>query len=806
MRIKTAHGKKFLMKKRNIIIYILLLAAVLSPFFYIIYAYNVSYNLFRQSENIRQPLATTIYDRNGNTISKIYDEYRNYAAIGEIPEPVIKSFLAAEDSSFYMHTGFDLAGIARALVIDIVSGELRQGGSTITQQLAKQLYAGKEKSVKRKLVELFLAREIEKKFSKDEILEMYLNQIYLGHGVYGVSAAAEFYFQKPLKDIDIIEASLIAGIPSAPDRFSPLKNPSAAHDRSLGIIFNLISSGYIKKETAAEKFNHFWEKYSVRIKTEFQEAGIRKESAGEAQWFNEYIRRELIAEYGEDKVYRGGLKVYTTLDLQYQKSAEEILEKSLLKQNALAVLNNRYEISKIDAELALRAFDRIKTETQTKKDYIKQTVAFNRGLVSSISDELLIASMITGSEKTASAVSAHMDAYENLLRLSKAEGALIAIDPSTGGILAMVGGSEFNPMNQLNRAVQSRRQPGSAFKAFVYGSAIEGKSITAATAFQDAPLIYGGGKSSWTPSNYDRDYSGRVLTRKALAFSLNIVSAKIYDITGGENIARFASKMTDTDYRRFQLDPTLSLGTTELTPLEMAKGFAVYANRGVSVPLLSITKIEDRYGKIILDKSENIRASRVVSEQTAFIMTSMMRDVVDSGTASYAIRKAAGFRLPCAGKTGTNTDFRDAWFIGYTPDIAAAVWIGCESPQYSLGRGQSGSAVAAPIWGLFMNEVYKTRPVVKFPGKPAGISERAICSISGDLADKGCPSRNEYFIPGTEPGNKCDGLHGRLSNIKELIVREKKNINERNVPKLFEENTDGKKSEKSSVESFFFDD
>jgi len=794
------------MKKRNIIIYISLILVIFSPFFYIIYAYNVSYHLFRKSENIRQPLATTVFDRNGHIITRLYDEYRNYVSINEIPETIIKSFLAAEDSSFYMHTGFDITGIARALFIDIITGEFRQGGSTITQQLAKQLFAGKEKSVKRKLVELFLAREIEKKFSKDEILEMYLNQIYLGHGVYGVSAAAEFYFRKALKDIDIIEASLIAGIPSAPDRFSPLKNPSAAHDRSLGILFNLISSGYIQKNDAAEKFNQFWEKYSERIKTEFQEAGIRKESGGEAQWFTEYIRRELISKYGEDTVYRGGLKVYTTLDLQYQKSAEEIMEKSLERLNLYATSNNRHEISKIDIELAERAALRENIKQQMKNDYIKQSVKFNRELLTVLADELLLTSIISGSETAAAAAAKHLEAYDNLLRLSKAEGALIALDPASGGILAMVGGSAFNPMNQLNRAVQSRRQPGSAFKAFVYGAAIENKSITAATPFQDSPLTYKGGKNSWTPSNYDRDYSGRVLARRALSLSLNIVSAKIYDIAGGETIARFASHMTDVEYKRFQLDPTLSLGTTELTPLETAKGFAVYANRGISVPLISVTRIEDRYGKNIITQVQKSEPSKKVSEQTAFIMTSMMRDVVDSGTASYAVRKAAGFRLPCAGKTGTNTDFKDAWFIGFTPNIAAAVWVGCESPQYSLGRGQSGSSVAAPIWGSFMNEVYKTREKVQFPAKPSGVSERIICSISGDLAEKGCPGKNEYFIPGTEPTAKCDGLHGKLSNIKELITREKKTLHGRNIPKLFEENNDKEKTENSSVENFFFDD
>jgi penicillin-binding protein 1A len=793
------------MKKRNIIIYTSIFLVIFTPFFYIIYAYNVSYNLFRDSGNIQQPLATAVYDRHGVLISHLYDEYRHYVKMEEIPETIIKSFLAAEDSSFYMHSGFDLTGIARALFIDIISGSLRQGGSTITQQLAKQLFAGREKSVKRKLIELFIAREFEKKFTKDQILEMYLNQIYLGHGVYGVSAAAEFYFQKPLKDINIIEASLISGIPSAPDRYSPLKNPAAAHDRSLGILFNLISSGYIGKQEAADKFNIFWENYTGRIKTEFQDAGIRKESGGEAPWFTEYIRRELIAKYGEETVYKGGLKVYTTLDLDYQKAAEAIMEKSLERQNAYSASINRYEILKIDTELAGKAAVKAKINSNLKDDYIKQAVSFNRELRSSIADELSLISMITGMERPESAVTKNSNVYDNLFRLSKAEGALAAIDPATGGILALVGGSTFNPVNQLNRAVQSRRQPGSAFKAFVYGAAIEDGKITAATPFYDSPLTYKGKKESWTPSNYNKDYSGRVLARKALSLSLNIVSAKIYDLTGGESIAKLASGLSGADYKRFQLDPTLSLGTTELTPLEMARGFAVYANRGISVPAVSVTKIVDRNGKELLNESENIKPVQAVSEQTAFIMTSMMKDVVDSGTAAYAIRRAAGFTLPCAGKTGTNTDFRDAWFIGYTPDIAAAVWVGCESQKYSLGSGQSGASVAAPIWGLFMNEVYKSRGRVKFPEKPSGVSERIICSISGELAEKNCPVKNEYFIPGTEPEAKCDGLHGKLSNIKELIIRDKKSMRGKSAPGLFEKNSEEEQTD-NKTESFLFDD
>ncbi len=799
------------MKKRNIIIYIISAAIVFLPFFYIVYAYNVSYKLFRNSGEIHQSLATAIYDRNGKLVSYLYDEYRKYSPIEQIPDTIIKAFLAAEDNSFYMHTGFDLAGIARAIFIDIASGGIRQGGSTITQQLAKQLLAGKEKSLRRKLVELFLAREFEKKFTKNQILEMYLNQIYMGHGVYGVSAAAEFFFKKEIKSIDIIEAAIIAGIPSAPEKFSPLKNRRAAHDRSLGILFNLIASGAITKEDAAVRFNTFWQNYSETTKTEFPEAGIRRESLDTAQWFVEYIRRELIAKYGEDKVYRGGLKVYTTLDSGYQRSAEEILERSIAELNSRSFAVNRSEIVNAEKEFALKSSVAVGKKTVHGSEQLAERIRFNRELIGSVSDELILASMISGYDIPASVASKNLEIYNEIMRLSKTEGALVAIDPSTGGILAMVGGSEFNPVNQLNRAVQSRRQPGSAFKAFVYGAGIEEKRITAATPFQDSPLVYRGGRKSWAPSNYDKDYSGRVLARRALSQSLNIVSAKIYDLTGGEAIAKFAFRLTGIDFKRFQLDPTLSLGTTELTPLEMAKGFAVYANRGLSLPVNAVVKIEDRSGRIIYNSHEILKPERAVSEQTAYIMTSMMQDVVNSGTASYAVRRAAGFKLPCAGKTGTNTSFRDAWFVGYTPDLVAAVWVGCESPRYSLGRGQSGASVAAPVWGSFMNEVYKTRERKKFPSRPGGISEARICSISGDIADRGCPAKNEYFIPGTVPSARCDGLHGKLSNIKELIDREKNSARGKTPPEIFgnsreDQKADGNRDEKVSEEFFFFDE
>jgi len=788
------------MKRRNIIIYTLLTVLLLLPFAYTVYGYSTGYRVFNDSRDLNQPLPTKLYDRNGVLISELYDEYREYVRFSDIPETIIRSILAAEDSSFFMHTGFDVAGILRAIIIDLAAGEMKQGGSTITQQLVKQIYTGREKSIKRKLVELFIAREFEKRYSKNEILEMYLNQIYMGHGVYGIAAAADFYLGKKLNELNAAEATLLAGIPSAPDRFSPLKNPQNSHDRVQAILFNLIASGYISRTDAAAQFNSMWEFISGRLRTEFPEAGIRREKKDRAPWLTEHVRRELIAKYGESAVYRGGMKVTTTIDLQYQEISDSLLSSSLEAQNKISAGYNWSRLWKLEAEMASGSLAEDEKKSY-KSDKMKTAVTFNREFIKSVSDELEFISLVCPLPLIEKTTAAHIERYEKMMAKAKPEGALVAIDPRSGEILAITGGSGFNPVNQLNRAAQSRRQPGSAFKAFVYGAGIESGAINPATPIQDSPVYYGGGRKTWSPSNYDRDYSGRVLAKRALALSLNIVSAKIYDMVGGPDIADFASRMTGVQKDRFQVDPTLSLGTSELTPIEIVSGFGAFANKGILMPSHAIMKIEDRHGREIYS-SDTIKPVKATDEKTAFIMTNMMREVIESGTASYAIKRLAGFRLPCAGKTGTNTGFRDAWFIGYTPDLAAAVWVGCDSPGFSLGSGQSGSASAAPIWGKFMTEVYKTRRTSSFPGKPPGVVEKFICPVTGGIPDKGCQAKREFFISGYEPVEKCDGLHGRLSNISELVKKGKKKLSPGGGTALFSDETP---EEKFEEESFFFD-
>jgi penicillin-binding protein 1A len=724
----------------------LFLILISIPFLFMVYAYTSGYKILQEMGPVKQPLPTRIYDRNGTLISMLYDEYREYAPIEEIPDTLKKAFITAEDSSFYHHTGFNIMGIMRALVVDMASGELKQGGSTITQQLAKQLYTDRERSFRRKAVELFIARELERKYSKDRILELYLNQIYFGHGIYGVKSAAAFFLSKELQDINIAEAALLASIPSAPNRFSPFRSPALSRERSMNIMFNIAASGYIPKNEAAEIFTRFWDSYS--------QINITKKAADSAPWVTEHIRRELIKKYGEEKVYRGGLEVSTTIDINHQKAAEKVMAEALTAQNRITAPYNSRLISA--GKISLSGADSVKKHK------------FAGELENSLIHELNLISLITGADAVNAKLSPALENYDNIIKSSRAQGALIAIDPESGGIRAMVGGAGFSSKNQLNRAIQSRRQPGSAFKIFVYGAAIDEGKITPASQFFDAPVTYRSRKETWSPSNYGKDFTGLVLARRALALSLNVVPARIYTITGGESIAKFASKTSGLQYSKFEIDPTLSLGTTELTPLEMTRGIAAYANGGISVTPHAIIEIKDPDGTVIYTRQKK-RGARVMKEETAYIMTSMLKEVVDSGTASYAVKRAAGFTLPCAGKTGTNTSFRDAWFTGFTRDIAATVWVGCDSPEFTLGPGQSGSTAAAPVWGRFMKEVYKTGKYTRFPKQPKGIVSKRICTVTGKLAEKGCPVRNEYFIKRTEPSEKCNTLHGKITNIKELI-------------------------------------
>jgi penicillin-binding protein 1A len=762
------------------------IAAVLFPFAYFISAYTYSYSALSGGLIYDPNISTTLYDVNGEIISELFEENRSIAGTGVIPPVVKHAFLTAEDRNFYLHSGYYLPGIIRALFVDVFSGEIRQGGSTITQQLVKQLYTKGEKTIRRKLVEILLARELEKKYSKDQILEMYLTQIYFGHGVYGVNSAARFFFDKDLKELNVVEASLLAAIPQAPNHYSPLKNPRAAFQKNQQILLNMIGSGYISRDEAIAQFNDFWAAYLENVKTKFQNLGIRSKSYDKAPYFTEYIRRALVEKYGEKLVYRGGLRVYTTLDLRQQKAAEDALLRGIEEQNKTASLYNALRLDEIDRLMAQRLIDEKKITRAEAEHRIKFLDAFRKDSL----DDALLASLVFGNGAVETVMENYLGAYEKIKQASRVEGALIAIDPVSGAITAMVGGSDFNTANQLNRSVQSARQPGSAFKAFVYGAGIESKKITPATPFYDVPVVFKGTDNKgtdmmWKPSNYEKSYKGKVLVRDALAASLNIVSVLVVDEIDPKLVAEYASRIIGIPISRFSIDTSISLGTSDLSPLEMAKGFAVYANGGRAVHPHAIISITDKNNKkIFCAVTPAAPEKRVISPETAFIMTSMLRSVVDSGTAHEGIRGTAGFHLPAGGKTGTTTDFRDAWFVGFTPDLVAAVWMGCDSQKFSLGAGQGAAAVAAPVWGAFMHEVYTFRKPSRFKGRPEGVSRINVCVKTGRLPIEGCPVRSEYFISGTEPDEKCNGDHDEMISIIDLVRKSKRGLIDKEKSKI----------------------
>lgn len=777
---------------KALLLKISLLFLVLSPFAYIIYTYSYCYSILSGDLAFDPNLSTKIYDINGEIISELFDENRTITESGTLPVLVKQAFLAAEDRNFYLHSGFDLPGIIRAVLIDVFSGEMRQGGSTITQQLVKQLYTKGEKTIHRKIIEILIALEFEKKFTKEQILSMYLNQIYFGHGVYGVTSAAKFFFEKDVKNLTVVEAALLAGIPSAPNHFSPLKNPRGAYEKNKQVIYNMISAGYISKEEVVGQFDEFWEAYLGNIKTKFQTLGVRSRSFDRAPHFTEYIRRILVDRFGEQQVYRGGLKVYTTLDLRHQKAAEDSLFKGVEEQDRIAGEQNRHRLDFYDSIIVRRLLEAKKIGEGDVGPRVRFMSELRNG---SLSDILLMA-MVSGSTGIEESLDRYLEAYESARSASRVEGALVALEPSTGGITAMVGGSDFNAANQLNRAVQTFRQPGSAFKAFVYGAGIESKLITPATAFYDVPVLFKGTRSVWKPSNYEKSYRGRVLVRNALASSLNIVSVLVVDEIDPKKVAGYASRLMGIPITRFYIDPTISLGTSEVSPLEMARGFAVYATGGIDVRPYAIRYVLNKAGRKIFDGENGSRSGkRIISEETAYIMTSLLRSVVDSGTATGGIRNTARFILPAAGKTGTTTNYKDAWFVGFTPDLVAAVWMGCDSQKFSLGGGQSAAIVSAPVWGSFMRDVYAFRKPGRFKECPAGITQTNICAKTGKIPVEGCPVRTEYFIDGTEPSEQCNSDHDEMISIFDLVRKRKNELLDREKLKL-NNNADVKSAEK----------
>jgi len=693
-----------------------------------------------------------IYSAEGFLLGEFGDERRTVVRIAEVPAELKQAILAAEDERFYEHSGVDYIGVLRAAYSNFTSGETRQGASTITMQVARNFFLTKEKTLTRKFNEALLSFKIEANLTKDEILELYLNQIYLGQRAYGFAAAAQAYYGKSLQQLSLAETAMLAGLPKAPSRFNPVADPKRARQRQQYVLRRMRDLGFI---TAEQYHNADVDAPPVRAQA--------AEKAIQADYFTEMVRQAVYDRYREE-AYSRGLHVFTTLIKTHQDAAHQSLRKGLLDYDrrhgyrgaeATVALPSRPSQDKLDDALQEYTeveglFPAIVTEAspQSVKAYLKggETVDLaGEGLrfaQSALGDKVPLAQRI----RRGSIIRLMKDdkGRWQVSQIPEVEGALVSIDPVDGRIIALVGGFDFN-RNKFNHVTQALRQPGSSFKPFIYSAALE-KGFTAATVINDAPLRFEAGQTgseAWEPKNYDGSFGGPMRLRAALAKSKNLVSVRIMQAIG--------PKYAQDYIARFGFDPklnppflTLALGAGAATPLQMAVGYSAFANGGFRIEPNYIARIVDDRGRT-LEESQPTRAGsgaeRIIDPRNAFLMTSLMQDVIRYGTATKA--KSLG-RSDLAGKTGTTNDFIDAWFAGYQPSLVAVAWIGFDTPR-TLGKGETGGQAALPVWIGYMSTALKGVPEAKLT-PPAGIVSARINPESG-LRDSGpTGTLTEYFF------------------------------------------------------------
>jgi 1A family penicillin-binding protein len=624
------------------------------------------------------PQATTLYDIHNQPVFTIFKEYRVEVPLARVSPHLRRAIVAFEDQRFADHSGIDVIRIAGAAWADIQEGRKAQGGSTLTQQLARQTFLTREKTIWRKIREIALARRIERMYSKDEILELYLNKIYFGDGLYGAEAASRGYFGKPAADLDLGEAALLAGLVNAPSVNAPTVNMSRALTRRALVLNAMRQQGIITQEA----FDR-----ASKGKIKLVDTLRREEPLG--QYFKEEVRQQLVKQFGWEKLSQGGLKVYTTIDPAMQRAAEAQVATAL---------------QQIEARRASRV-------PRSKFP-------------------------VPGSERGT------RNAEPGTAPL---EAALVAMDPTTGEVRAMVGGRDFRT-SRFNRATQALRQPGSAFKPFVYAAALEaGYSPASVVTRLDEPIQTLQG--AWIPE--DEHSAGSAMTvRSALRTSSNRAAVRMLEEVG---IAKTVAQARKMGMGNVPSVPSLALGSGEVTLMAMTSAYASFADRGLLRPATFIRRVEDADGLVLFDAKP--KAEQVISARTAFLMTSMLSDVVNSGTAYKA--RQEGFTLPAAGKTGTTNDYVDAWFVGFTPHLVTGVWVGFDKPRTIISNGFAGE-LAVPMWARFMKQATAGDKPDTFKA-PEGLVAVAICRLSGSLPNGACDRVvTEYFARGTVPTGLCE--------------------------------------------------
>jgi penicillin-binding protein 1A len=794
----------------------------------------------------RPHVKTKIYSADNELIGEYYVENREVVDIDQVPEVMINALIAAEDSSFFEHMGIDFISIIRAAIANIRAGGVVQGASTITQQVAKTFLLSSDRRLKRKIKEAILASRIEKKFTKKEILHLYLNQIFFGHNSFGIKVAAKNYFNKEVEDLNIAESALLAALPKAPTSTSPFVNPKKARNRQLYVLRRMKAEGFISEseyESAKE--------YELKLK-EYVDITVTM-----TPYFTEHIRRYLKSEYGDDAVYKDGLTVYTTVNSKLQKEAQEAVQKGIIdldRRIGYRGAGRHLESDEIDEfieataeneELAELELGKVYRDSAvvTKVDDKNLNVTIKLGAHEGVIDfedlkwarkpnpevpfyapdlvkkpseifkkgdviDIKIVEDIEEDEEKDEDKKKKKDEEEGdeiafkfaLYQEPEGQAAIVSMDVHSGFVNVMVGGYDFKK-SEFNRATQAERLPGSAFKPIIYAAAVDwesgdGKHYTPSTIIYDTAHVFEDGK--WKPSNYSNKFKGAMPLRKALAKSKNVLAVKVLIDIGVDYVKKYAKNLGIKAY--INPDPTAALGSSAMKLIELSSVYGIFASGGLMIEPVFVTKVEDRFGNVLeeyvpfedrlkgekLDENgdkiveefdeeevteaeyENIDAEellehgegepkddprRVMSASTAYIINNLLQSVVQEGT-GWRLKKAFG-NIPLAGKTGTTNDFIDAWFMGYSPDIVTGVWVGFDE-EHSMGKSESGSRAAAPIWVDYMKEALKGVPVKSFP-VPDDIEFIKIDPKTGLLARPGTKdAKFECFKKGTVPTEYTD--------------------------------------------------
>ncbi len=731
-------------------------------------------------------LPTKLLDINGELITEFSsDEKREIISLNKLPPQMLAALLTREDRIFYFHSGYSFKALMRAVIGKLTRRSLG-GGSTLTQQIAGTLYCDRaDMSILRKIRELWWAIQMERRYSKNEILEIYLNKIYFGGGTYGVNAASKYYFGHGAEEITPAEAAILVIQLSNPAYYNPFDHPNRAMDRQKNVLAAMVKAGYISQEESDESFNDFWADFDY-TRTSSSAYMIREDKA---PWFSEYVRRELgNMIYGAQSIYTSGFTVNTTLNLQHQEEAEKVMKKYIDKANNIYQREHSSRSSKTYktyvpmSELLSLIFNLpgIKV-SQQRSEAVANSVFLSR-----INPVIDVMALVCGMDTLKVGIinkANSLAKQEN--EKTTIEGTMISIENETGYITALVGGSKFDQGNQFIRAVQARLQPGSTFKPLYYTEAINSRKFTPTTEISDTPVVFhtADGKP-YIPQNFRGEWMGNVQLWYALVHSMNVPSLKVLDGIGFEAAINRAVSLLgiskeELSARGFVPGYPIGLGVCSVRPIELARAYAVIAGGGKEVTPIAIRTVEDRNGNIILNPERQVReaqqakkdSAQLLSPQTAFVMTKLLQQTVQTGTLRgqrerfmYRTDNGKRYEMPAAGKTGTTQNWADAWTSGFTPYYTSTFWFGFDKPGQSLGLKITGATLAGYAWGEYMGEIHRGMIAKDFPKPMDGVIQVTVCSESGMLPSAACGDHltTQWYLLGTQPVSVCT-LHSNTS-------------------------------------------